>query len=476
MRLQKRLAAVLGCIGGAAFAAFARAEAVPFPVAGLQVDVPAGERWEVIGEPSSDVGLDGAVDHVTIHRSDGSAARYRVRIGSRGAPPCAVGGPSGTRLVGADVWLLGALPGACWAGPDARIVVLWDSPDADRTPPDALLGALTSAVRARRLAPTSARLALAAPAPVLVLARANLAIDAPPDGFRWRPPLDADSPTHRTFDVLTRVVPAYPEAQIQVRRHAGETCVDRARRLEAGPWVRRGAIYTQDVGGFVARAHCADRTDGALDVRLFLAPGADERDFAPILAAIVGAAVTGPPPIPTPGEASSSALLSAASVEAGGSSGGFHAALASDLIWAVGNGPFLRLSASLGTFRAYEGALGVGFRLPHGAFLAVTLGARFDDLPILRNTSLSGGLEFHTDLLHAHRFAWSLRLVPFHLASELPAVTGVPLVVAWQGIFPSGLAVGLTLRWAAPPGRSRPDWQGTGTMLGATIGWGSVAR
>lgn len=479
MRPRACLAHLAVCLAALAAGGRAHADAVPFPVAGLLVDVPRGERWEAIGvavtDPASDVALDGAVDRLTIHRTDAPHATYRVRIGSRVAPPCGIGaiGPVAARNVGADVWLVAAGRTACWAGPDARVVIEWD---ADPAPSDAVLAALTTAVRARRIVSPPARLA-PSEAPVrLALARSSLAPLSPDDGFRWRSPLDADSPTHRAFDVLVRVVPAFPEAQIQIRRYADETCADRARRLEAGAWVRSGATYLQEVGGFLARAHCHDRADGARDVRLFLAPGADERDFDRILAAIADADPTGPAPRATPGESSSAALLAAASLEAGGSAGGFEAALETDLVWTLANGPFIRLSASLGTFRAYEGVLGVGLRLPHGAFLAVTLGVRFDDLPILHNTSLSGGLEFHTDLLAAHRFAWSLRLVPFHLASALPAVTGAPLVVAWQGVLPSGFTFGATLRWAATPDRASRDWPDTGTMLGATFGWGFVAR
>lgn len=486
---------------------------VDLPIGGLRVALPVLDaagwsvrpRWD--GERAEDE-LTTAVD--------GVPTIYVVTLGGRTARDCPLRDPFPVELDG-ETWIRDADGVLCRTLPDARVEVrVAPAPEdeAALTRHRPVLAALLEALRARRVTPhpTSLPPPETPVARALTLPLAGLAFGLPgPAGEAgyWRV---APATEARRFDALVRVVPVFPEVQVSVRRHARAevaSCGRLQRHLRDQGWSRveaapptgwRGALGRR-IGHYAARAVCLARPEdgGALlDVRFASHPEVPLAHFRGLLEALASARAIAPaPPSEVPlapvsdvavhtvacglGLDFAGTVVRGAAASSRASRGGPYASLELGLAWMMRNGPL------------FGGALTVGADA-HGARLGATLDAgvalaldakstlgfmlAFEDRTdaLYANRSLSWAIELRSDWHRPRAFAWSLRVVALQLASREPAISGLPLAIGWQGIFPSGLVLGVDLRAIASPPRASEGWPSEGIGVGLRVGYGGLSR
>jgi len=481
-------------ISGAAESA--RADPVHLPLAGLVVELDGA--WHVASRwtPSADP-YEPATGEDRLTRDDG-LREYVVRAGGRTDRPCPVEDPFVLELDD-RTWI--HAPKAqtlCHLEDDARIEV-----QIARGPPEpeahrAELAAFAEALGRRRVDPeapaplTDPRVTGPDPRPdrTASLEVGGLIVRMPDDGFVWRVARPREG---RRFDALVRVFPTFPEVQLLVYRHAREhlaSCAALARRHAArAPWrvgeTSEGTAIVRDLGRFRVVERCVDTASGPLEVRVAGAPDQPLAPLAGALAALAEAARGAPTPrAPALVPARSHTLRWATGVLAMALPETSSRPLAGAEIgtsFVQRNGFYAR--AMLGVGASEEGPwssatadVGVALGAAPELTLTLSLGLRADDDPILVNRSLSLGLELHSGYHLDGAFAWSLRVVAMHLASRQPSVAGTPLVIAWDGVFTSGLMLGLDLRWVDRPLEPQDGWRGAGLVLGVRVGIADVRR
>lgn len=483
---------VFGLLGSASAAPRAIADAprgaLDLPVAGLGLALAGAlASWSV----ESAWGPDGGFDLVTIPtgRAD-TAGRYRVEVGGRTARDCPLGAPFPVELAGAT-WIRDGETFCLTLG-EARVTVERLAP-ADETDETAFFGALARAVSERSLA----RLGPGPPeSPVGGLAAlevSGLTLELPDDGL-WRV---APHRPPRDFDALVRVVPAFPEVQVAVRRHAvGELgdCRALGRRLRSGTWEAPGrhvgihgfeVVAHQDQLGFETLAYCRHRAGELLDVRVSGRPHVGWGAVGSLLGALGRtSAITPPPPSRLSQRDASQALYhwltadTAASFDDGGDPMGLRGGVDLGLSWVWRNGPALTANLSVGAdFDGFAwGAsleAGAAFHIASDLLLVLSLGWLERAEAFIENRALVTTVELRSGHLRSDgRMPWSLRVVAFQLASRVPRVTGAPLEIVWQGeVFPTFIW-GFSWRSVADlPGITRPGFE-----IGLRLGWGGVWR
>lgn len=499
-------------LGRTAHAAPALVE-VDLPIGGLRVALPLLDAagWSV--RPRWDAAH--AEDELTT-TVGGVPTSYVVTLGGRTARDCPLRDPFPIELDG-ETWIRDADGVICRTLPDARVEVrVAPAPEDEaalaRHRP--VLVALLEALRARRVTPhpTSPPPPETPVAGSLTLPLAGLALDLPgpaSDAGYWRV---APATEERRFDALVRVVPVFPEVQVSVRRHARAevaSCARLQRHLRDKGWSRVDApsptgwrgVLGRRIGPYTARAVCLARPEdggGLLDVRLASHPEVPLARFTGILEALAHARAIAPaPPSEVPLAPVSAVALHTVACGFGLDFAGTVVRGAAASTRASGVGPYLSLELGLGWMTRngplLGGALTVGADA-HGARLGATLDAgvalaldaestlgfmlAFEDRSdaLYANRSLSWAIELRSDWHRPRAFAWSLRVVALQLASREPAISGLPLAIGWQGIFPSGLVLGLDLRAIASPPRASEGWPSEGIGVGLRVGYGGFSR
>ncbi|MCC6623782.1 MAG: hypothetical protein IT385_21160 [Deltaproteobacteria bacterium] len=498
---RARGAAIAALLMGLAVAPAARAEAVHLPLAGLVVDLEGAwtvaSTWSASADPHEPAR---GVDLVT--RADGERA-YEVHAGGRTDRPCPQDDPFVVELDGRTWIHAPASRTLCRLEDDARIEVRIalgpDAPEDHRGE----LAAFADALTARRIDP-AARPPLrdprvsrdasdplaATPDVALALDVVGLTVRTPDDGFVWRVARPREG---RPFDALVRVFPTFPEVQLLVYRHARRhlaSCPALTRRQAArATWrvdeLAGGHALVRSLGRFRVVDRCVELPSGLIEVRVAGAPEQPMPPLEPMLAALADAARAAPAPPRTalvPARSHTmrwgAGVLAMAMPE---TSSRLVAGVELGMAFVQRNGLFARAMAALGGHEDGAWSMGaVDFGVALGAApeltLTLSLGLREEDDPILTNRSLSLSLELHSGFHLDDAFGWALRVVTMHLASRQPSVAGTPLVIAWDGVFGSGLMLGLDLRWVDRPDAPREGWPGAGLVLGVRFGFADVLR
>lgn len=443
--------------------------------------------------------------------ADGSTiARYVVTAGGRTDRPCPLENPFPLEL-GARKWVHDPVAHTlCHLEDDARVQIRIDAADPEPTAHKAVIDAIADAFTQRATdadaVPPSRDPRVSregdAPPDELALTVVGLRVQRPDDGYVWRV---AQTREGRWFDALVRVFPVFPEVQLLVYRHDADdirSCDVLARRQVArGPWRVSEAIgddaprMTRGLGRFLIVDRCAETPNGILDVRVASAPAPVPAPRAQVVqadlmwTALQAAARAQPrPPLPATIPARDfSFRWAAAGIGASFPDVGSIAGLAQaevGVAYARRNGVFARAAVGLGyaggdhDARVASGVadVGVALAVDPSLTLVLALGLRDEVDPVLVNRSFSGSLELYSDFHRPDHIAWALRVVPFQLASRQPAVAAAPFVLAWDAVFPSGVMVGVDLRWVDRPIEPREGWPGAGLVLGARIGIGDIRR
>lgn len=514
--------------------------AIDLPLAGLRVPMtlPSGATWSVSSRWDAGRHEDTLV--VTRPDGAGDVTdTYVIEVSGRTARDCPLVDPFPIEI-GGETWITGTAAGSSGALPaaggdgdgalicrpflDARAVVrispapAWDAPGSERHV--VVLRPLLDAIRNRTLIPGLPEARVLPPPehplePEQVLPTVGLVLQRPSIPERWQvaevrrpegPPGPASA--DRDFDALIRVVPTFPEVQIAVRRHAlaeVRGCARLARHQLGNYWQARdtpppagwSGVLGKRIGRFESFAVCREQDGALLDVRVAARPAVSIAAVMPMLDALARArAILLPPPSTVPDSASRAVLVRAAALALGLDFPGTIArssdvtprstlapfgALDLGLSFTTRNG--LALAASLALGADGHGAL-VGASIETGValalddeltfVLALALGDRREAL--FENRALSLVMDMRAGFHVPHTFGWSLRMVPLHLASRAPAITGLPLEIGWTGVFPSGLLIGADLRWVSSPLEATAAWPSEGLGFGLRIGWGDVSR
>jgi len=481
----------------------ARAEDVHLPLTGLLVALPdapdvhydVSAHWSPATAPFEPASGE---DVLVVTRPTG-ATTYRIEVGGRTDRPCPLDNPFVVELDDRP-WVHDPTTHTlCHLENDARLevhIVSDPPPTDDLEPHRVILSALLDAFDQRRVDPHASP-PLRDPrvlregdhaAPALVLPTIGLTLTTPDDGAVWRV---AHVREGRWFDALVRVFPTFPEVQLLVYRHARSdiaSCSALAQRQVArGPWEPTArATIERTMGRFTIVEHCTQTRAELLEVRVASAPMITGPELDPMLAALAAAAWSQPmPALPATIAARDfqlrwgSAALGVMLPESRADRAYTNAELG--FLYARRNGVFLRGVARFGA--TLDGALGggsvdVGIALAadRELTLVLALGVREDLDPLLENRTVSASLELYSGFGQDRAFAWALRFVPFHVAGRQSAVAGAPLAIAWDGVFASGLLLGVDLRWVDRPDQPRPGWLGSGVALGLRVGFGDVVR
>jgi len=485
---------------------------VDLPIGGLRVALPVIDptaEWSV--HPRWDG--DHAEDHLTAIVG-GVPITFVVTLGGRTARDCPLSDPFPIELDG-QTWIRAGDGELCRTLPEARLQVRIEPPPGDEAalePHRPVLRALLEALLERRVTPRTApplTPAMAPPAGALRLPLAGLRIDHPTDGSRWRVAPASDT---RRFDALVRVVPVFPEVQASVRRHRGAEvsgCARVAKHLRDTRWEEVDlapppgwqGVLGRWIGRYAARALCRVRPDdggAVLDVRVASHPEVALDDLAPLFDALAHAAAIAPPPPSEIARAPVSAVaLRTVALGLGldfpgtvmrgetapprASGVAPYGALELGLGWMERNGPLIGGALTMG---ADANGARLGATLEGGVALALdpesTLGfmLAYEDRSdaLYANRSLSWVVEVRSDWHRPQVFAWSLRVVAFQLVSRAPTISGLPLAIAWQGVLPSGLLLGVDLRAIASPARATEAWPSEGLSFGVRVGYGGFDR
>ncbi len=491
---------------------------IDLPLAGLRIvprlaagtTVTVSSRWHA----------EHAEDRVVVIAPQATPVAYAIEVGGRTARDCPLDDPFPIELDG-ETWIRAGRSSdpaeihtlICRTFSDARVIVRISPPpasDAALASHGPFLAALLDAVRNRTLIPGGPP-PLPPPEhtldPELTLPTVGLVLARPDDRMYWRV---AEPAADRDFDALIRALPVFPEVQVAVRRHLTREVADCARvvrHLADNHWSRSEALpppawtgmLEKRITRFDSRALCRVHGDALLDVRIASRPRARLDAMTPILDALAHSRIVAPPPpsplplAPTRAVLAQSAALAlgldfpgtvprAATVDPrAGDDAAPYGALELALSWIARNGPALGAALQLGADARGE-LLGATFEA--GVALALdremtfVFMLAFDERrrALYANRSLSLALELRADLHRPETFAWWLRVVPLQLASREPAITGLPLTIAWTGLFPSGLLVGADMSWVSSPTRPNDAWSAEGLTFGVRIGVGAITR
>lgn len=487
---------------------------IDLPVAGLRVRVP-----EALGAASIEVDSSWseamAWDRVTV-----GDMRYEVQVGARTARDCPMPEPFDV-VIGGATWIR-SRDRFCLLLPESRLLVRIDATslssglDRDALDPHRpLLEALAEALTSRRLVPSGRR----PPPPYdplpesISLPAVGLELTRPDERARWHV---AERRPERDFDALVREVPAYPEVQVSVRRHPRATIADCPRlfrALLAGPW-RADAldpatlpalagwqgVLGRRLGRYRSYMICRETADALLDLRIAVDPERDPRTWldavTPLIEALAKARTLHPPPASKALDAPvESSLLRSASLLLGASLPGTlthpersprasaapYAAVELGACWARRNHLAVGASVALGVdgqgptwLGRFD--LGVAVAIDAETTFVVAFGIEDRRDALVANRTLSTVFELRAREHEPHAFAWALRMQPLHIASREPAIRGAPLTLAWQGVWPSGLLVGVDLAWVAAPTRPSAAWPTEGLAFGLRLGWAELTR
>ncbi len=489
---------------------------VDLPLAGLRVNLvlPPGMTWRV----HSRWGADHYEDVLTL-AADGRDMTYTIELAGRTAKDCPLANPFPLEL-GGEVWIedRGApVATLCRMLLDARAIVrITSTTDLDLlSTPRALelhtqvLRPLLDSLRVRRLIP-----GVPPPLPppdgplpeTLQLPTVGLHLTTPTDAMRWRvmPPADRD------FEALVRELPVFPEVQIAVRRHTlaeVSSCARLMRHLLNALWKASPITPPSDWTGLVGKRHgrfvslamCRPQATALLDVRVAARPAIPLDALQPILDALAASReVAAPPPSPLPGAPMRAVLTRTALVSVGLAFPGTrvrgnrlvqpppgpYTTLDLGMSYVSRNGLALAGSVAVGVDRAAPNDLilgasfeiGVALGLDPDLTFVLALGAEDRREALFDNRALTLVLDMRSNQHVPNTFAWSLRLTPLLLASREPAITGLPLAISWTGMFESGFAFGVDLRWISSPPRPSAAWPAEGLAFALRVGWGDLGR
>lgn len=461
---------------------------------------------------------EGASDVLVVTRPGDRPITYEIEISGMTARDCPLHDPFPIEI-GDEIWIHGrreSEPGPvllCHTFRDARVLVRIEPPleleDAEamkRHVP--ILRPLLRAVRDRRVIP-------GAPAPLpppvgplepeLVLPIVGLVIERPDDGRAW----DVAPVADRGFDALIGALPVFPEVQVAVHRHPIDEVPDCARLFHyllndgwsasdtPAPPGWRGLVHKR-IGRFHAHVACAPHGGALLEVRIAARPAVDLRELDALLAALATARATAPPlPSRLPRKVSRVVLERSVSVAAGVTFPGTvdrasdvdarltdtspYGSFDLTLGWMSRNGVALGATLSAGAdgrgevlAAALEAGVALGLDDEITLVMAMTLEERREAL--YANRALSLALEMRNGHHRPGAFAWALRVIPIQLASREPAITGLPLLVSWRGLFTSGILIGADLRWVSSPNKASRTWPSEGLAVGLRFGFGALDR
>lgn len=478
--------------------------AVPLdlPVAGLTVELPAnGSLNESHLTVESTWDKEGGADWLLT----AGERRYRVDVSGRTASDCPLDG-SDVRPIGGVDWVVSGAISCRISGQSRLRVERLGPPLGDE---DALFAALGESFETRRTTNAKPPPATGPVGGPTTLPVTGLPITLPDDAL-WRVSPGGD----RDHDGLVRLVPALPEVQVVVRRHAKTelpSCEAMRRRLLAGGWSPLDpTIHISKIETFAALARnrfaefdsiawCAERPTELLDVRVASLPRMEASSITSLFQALAATAAspisrTTRDPLPSvlarrdAAEIFEASLLGVVGViidrddtkrVAGARPEAATPLLvgaSARLAWALRDGLSVTARGRIG----HDGALAWGASLEVGASLIVArdlalvlaLGWHEHRDRLLENRALGLSVELRRGWFATQGLRWSLLVSGINLASEVPRVLGAPLEITWQGELFSRLQVGLSLR-TAPPGLRD---SGDGLELGLRLGWGALWR
>lgn len=460
------------------------------PVVGLTVELPASEPLDAdVLTVESTWDQDGGSDWLV---ADGQR-RYRVDLRGRTASDCPLAG-SDVRAIGGVDWVVAGSTSCRLVG-DAHLRV---ERLAEPLPgEDVLLAALGQSFERRRtthapLPPPHTPVGGPGTLPIT-----GLSLSLPGDAL-WRVSPAGD----RDHDGLVRLVPALPEVQVVVRRHAKAelgSCDAMRRRLLAGGWAPLNPRDPQDPTNDISKietfsalarnrfadfdsvAWCAERPDELLDVRVASLPRSSVASIRSLFQALAASTPTTTPSLPSAlARRDAAEVFEASALASGGllSEGTSHVlGLTARLAWALRDGLAVTARGRVG----HDGAVAWGASLEVGAsviiaedlalFLALGWHEHRDRL--LTNRALGLSVELRRGWFAHQGLRWSLLVSGINLASEVPRVLAAPLELALQAEVFSGLQVGLSLR-TAPAEVRRADADGLELTL--RVGWGALWR
>ncbi len=338
------------------------------------------------------------------------------------------------------------------------------------------------------------------PSTPTTLPRTRLVVELPTSS-RWRVmPAKA-----RDFDAIVRDVPVLPELQVSIRRHRAlhTSCEDLHQRLLRTRWLSledshlgllartagfEGGLQ-KTIDGFESVAFCKPIGDSLLDVRLLSRPSSTGH-LNTILSSLSNAYFALSDPLEPDGPFSTlppatrrmeATAVTLAGLSFGGDQdkGQLFGAVELGLRLSELNGIDLGGTFALGldgsgnTYAA-RAELGVRLGLPRHLSLSVSLGLLARRNSLLENRAIYSGFTLRSDA--SDSLTWSLDVVPLLLASRQPAISGAPLLLAWQARFASGLLLGVELEAVSRPRIPQAGWASDGVGLGLRMGFGSLSR